>query len=260
MVIKHNMPFAFAHEDRMLHIYLPDDYYNEGNEECYAVMYMWDGQNLFNDSDATFGKSWGMAHYLDSYWKKMIVVGMECAHNSPQRCNEYCPYPVEISGVGQLHGDAEHTMRWVVEVVKPYIDGTYRTWRHREATAVGGSSMGGMMSLYAILKYNDVFSKAAVVSPSIRTAMKEFALEIDAASIHPDTRVFFSWGTEEHSSPQWEKTMHKNILQVESAIQTKQPSCRTYRLQQEGGKHNEASWERQLPVLVPFLWEDRVEG
>ncbi len=255
MTVKHAIKFSFANEDRTLHIYLPDDYHNDGNDERYAVMYMWDGQNLFSDSDATYGKSWGMADYLSRYWKRVIVVGMECAHNSPQRCNEYCPYPVTIAGVGQLHGDAEHTMQWLINTVKPYIDSHYRTWPHREATSIGGSSMGGMMSLYAILKHNSIFSKAAVVSPSIRTAMKEFVSEIEQADIAPDTRILLSWGTIEKTTKTWEPTMHKNILRIEQAIQKKQPSCRTYRLRQEGGMHNEASWEKQLPIIIPFLWE-----
>lgn len=255
MIIKRNIYFPFAKEERRLHIYLPADYYADGNTERYAVMYMWDGQNLFEDSCATFGKSWGLKDYLDGYWKKMIVVGMECAHVSKQRCNEYCPYPVSIGDVGMLRGDAEHTMQWVLDDVKPYIDRTYRTCTFREATAVGGSSMGGMMSLYAILKHNDVFSKAAVVSPSVRTSMSHFLKEITDADILPDTRIYFSWGTKEWDSDVWEATMQRNILKLEAAIQKKQPSCRTYRFRQEGGQHNEASWQRQLPVLVPFLWE-----
>ncbi len=256
MIIKKNLYFEFAKENRTLHIYLPDDYYADGNNERYAVMYMWDGQNLFNDCDATFGKSWGLAGYLHGYWKKMIIVGMECAHNSPQRCNEYCPYKVEIGDVGMLRGDAQHTMKWVLEVVKPYVDENFRTWSHREATAVGGSSMGGMMSLYTILKHNDVFSKAAVVSPAIMTSMKQFTNEINNADIQPDTRIFFSWGTEEWGSTKLEQTMHDDINILEESIQKKQPSCRMYKLRQEGGGHNEASWERQLPILMPFIWEN----
>ncbi|MCQ2199905.1 MAG: hypothetical protein MJZ19_09345 [Paludibacteraceae bacterium] len=255
MIIKEDIYFPFANEDRRLHIYLPDDYYSEGNEERYAVMYMWDGQNLFNDCDATFGKSWGLSNFLQGYWKRMIVVGMECAHNSPQRCNEYCPYSVEIGNVGKLRGDAENTIQWVIEKVKPYIDRRFRTWSHREATAVGGSSMGGMMSLYTILKHNDIFSKAAVISPSIRTSMSHFLNEIKDADINPDTRIFFSWGTNEWNSLEVEETVRNYILELEREIQTKQPSCRTYIFRQEGGLHNEASWELQLPTLFPFLWE-----
>lgn len=256
MITKHKIFFPFADEDRVLHIYLPDNYHDNGNAERYAVMYMWDGQNLFNDSDATFGKSWGLKDYLDGYWKEMIVVGMECAHDSLQRCNEYCPYSVEINSVGLLRGDASHTMDWLLNDVKPFIDSTFRTWTHREATSIGGSSMGGMMSLYAILRHNDIFSKAAVVSPSIRSAMMHFCTEIENATINPDTRIFFSWGTNEWGIRNGDETMHRNILKLESDIQKKQPSCKTYIFRQEGGIHNEASWQLQLPLLVPFLWED----
>lgn len=258
MIIRHTLPYPYAKDDeqRLLHIYLPDNYYAPGNDEHYAVIYMWDGQNLFNDSDATFGKSWGLADYLDNYWKPLIVVGMECAHTSRQRCEEYCPYPVTIGDVGLLTGHAEQTMQWVINDVKPFIDTNFRTWPHREATAVGGSSMGGMMSLYAILKHNGVFSKAAVVSPSVRTAMPHFLNEISHAELLSDTRILLSWGTDEWGSHSWESVMHRNILSLENAIQEQQPLCRTYRLRQEGGQHNEASWQRQLPTIIPFLWEE----
>lgn len=255
MIIKKDISFDFANEMRTLHIYLPDDYYVEGNTERYAVMYMWDGQNLFDDNDATFGKSWGLADYLGSYWKKMMVVGMECAHTSVQRCNEYCPYPVSIGDVGMLRGDAEHTMQWVINVVKPYVDCNFRTCTLREATGVGGSSMGGMMSLYAILRHNDIFSKAAVVSPAIRTAMAHFQREIEQSNLMPDTRILLSWGTDEWGSSEWEVVMRHNIRLLEGVIQERQPAIRTFILRQEGGKHNEASWEMQLPTIFPFLWE-----
>lgn len=251
---KFKIRFDYADEDRVIHVYLPDGY-DEHTDERYPVMYMWDGQNMFLDSDATFGKSWGMKTYLDRYWKKVIVVGMECAHTSPKRCNEYCPYPVRIYHVGKVEGAAYHSIRWLIDVVKPYIDQTYRTWSHREATAMGGSSMGGMISLYAAIKYNDVFSKFAVVSPAVSMAMTHFMNDIEFSAIHPDTRIIFTWGTEEWITRNWEKTMHRNILKLEMAIQIKQPECRTYRLRQEGGLHNEATWESQLPVIVPFLWE-----
>ena len=251
---KTKIHFGFANEDREVHVYLPEGY-DENADERYPVMYMWDGQNMFDDADATFGKSWGMKAFLDGYWKKMIVVGMECAHNSPQRCNEYCPYAVKMYHVGRLTGAADHTIGWLIDVVKPYIDKTYRTWAHREATAMGGSSMGGMITLYAAIKYNNVFSKFAAVSPAISMAMPNFIKDIEFASIHPDTRLLFSWGTEEWTSRNWEATMQRNIMRLEKTLQIKQPNIRTYRLRQEGGGHNEASWERELPIIIPFLWE-----
>lgn len=255
MIIKQNIALDFAHEQRRLHIWLPDDYDAPGSQERYAVMYMWDGQNMFQDQDATYGKSWGMAAYLSHWWKHMIVVGMQCANNSPQRLNEYSPYAVRIEGSPLLHGDAELTMQWLITVVKPWVDAHFRTCPIREATGVGGSSMGGMISLYAILKHNDVFSKAACLSPSIRSAMPHFMREIDEAHLAADTRVYLSWGTDEWRTKTWEPTMRRNIRRLQAAIVHKQPQCRTMCYRQEGGGHNEASWERQLPLFLPFLWE-----
>ena len=85
-------PFSLK---RMIHVYLPDDYYN--HQESYPVMYMFDGHNLFNDQDATYGKSWGLKDFMDSYDKKMIIVGIECNHEGNQRLSEYCPYDLENS-------------------------------------------------------------------------------------------------------------------------------------------------------------------
>ena len=89
MIEKTDFWFPFAAQNRRLHIYLPDDY-NE-SEERYPVMYMFDGHNLFYNSDATYGKSWGMKEFLDRWGKKIIVVGLECAHTGNDRLREYCP-------------------------------------------------------------------------------------------------------------------------------------------------------------------------
>ena len=80
MIVKQPFYFPFAGENRMLHIYLPDDY--DESDERYPVMYMFDGHNLFYDSDATYGKSWGMKDFLDSWDKKIIIVGAECSHTA----------------------------------------------------------------------------------------------------------------------------------------------------------------------------------
>lgn len=96
----------------------------------------------------------------------MIVVGIECSDRDLQRVQEYCPYSIESRIYGHIDGKGEETMNWIVNELKPFIDRTYRTWPFREATAIAGYSMGGMMSLYAVLHYNQYFSKAASISPS----------------------------------------------------------------------------------------------
>ena len=108
------------------------------------------------------------------WWKKMIVVGIECSDRDLQRVQEYCPYSIESRIYGHIDGKGEETMNWIVNELKPFIDRTYRTWPFREATSIAGYSMGGMMSLYAVLHYNQYFSKAASISPSVLPAMESF--------------------------------------------------------------------------------------
>lgn len=249
MVRKIMVPFTPAEEKRCIHIYLPDDY--EYVQERYPVTYMFDGHNLFFDWDATYGKSLGMKEFLDGWHKKMIVVGIPCSADDWQRVQEYCPYRIYSKIYGDIDGKGGRTAEWIVGELKPFIDRTFRTWPFREATAIAGYSMGGMMALFCVLRCNETFSKAAVISPSILPAMEDFKREIWEGSFFADTRIFFSWGTREYAE---EENWHifQSILYLEKEVQKK--GVRTYIHCQQGGEHNEWSWEKQLPVWMPFLW------
>ena len=130
MVIKESVWYAPAAEPRTLHIYLPGQY--DASDERYPVMYFWDGHNLFYDSDATYGKSWGLREFLDGWTKDMIVVGIECSHEGNHRLDEYCPYDANLLGI-DIEGEGDKTLDWVTESLKPYIDSRFRTWPSREA-------------------------------------------------------------------------------------------------------------------------------
>ena len=246
MVEKFPLYFEPGGEDRTIHLYLPNNYY--ASDERYPVVYMFDGHNLFYDSDATYGKSWGIADFLDRWGKQVIIVGLECSHHGNERLSEFCPYGFKERGVGTIVGRGEATMDWMVDVLKPYIDQHYRTWPHREATAIAGSSMGGMMALYAVLRYNEVYSKSAAVSPEFFATLPLFLRELKRKPIDPDTRLFMSWGTEEDRRG-W---MTKRILKMEAAVQKHGVS--TWLYNQQGGQHCEGDWEKQVPTWMEFLW------
>lgn len=246
MIIKFPLYFNPGREDRCIHMYLPDDYYE--STERYPVVYMFDGHNLFFDSDATYGKSWGLKDYLDGWWKKVIIVGLECSHHGDERLAEFFPFEFTERRVGHVIGRGVKTMNWFVKTLKPYIDANFRTWPQREATAVAGSSMGGIMALFAVLRYNKVFSKSAAVSPEFFAALPLFLKEVKTRKIHPDTRLFMSWGTEEDPRG-W---MTKRITRMDAAAQA--AGIRTLLLHQQGGHHCEADWERQVPMWMEFLW------
>ena len=157
MIIKRDFPYSLKNgANRPLHIWLPDSYYH--SQEHYPVMYFFDGHNLYDDKDATYGKSWGMKPFLESWGKEMIVVGIECGHDGQERLSEYLPYPAaKGSHFDKFEPLGDATIRWILEDIKPVIDRDYRTIPFRECTAIGGSSMGGLMALYAAVHYNQWF-------------------------------------------------------------------------------------------------------
>lgn len=256
MVIKRDVLFTPAHETRRLHIYLPDEY--EYTDERYPVMYFFDGHNLFFDSDATYGKSWGMKEFLDRWDKRMIVVGVQCSMTN--RLVEYCPYHFTKGFLGEIDGTGVQTLRWFAEELKSMIDREYRTWAHREATGIAGSSMGGLMSLFAAIRFNDVFSKAACLSSTIQPCMEDFMRDIAAARIDPDTRVYLSWGTEEgRGTKEYPRNDTRSDMEIRNATlagMIEVCGARTLIYGQEGGRHCEADWEKQVPSFMRFLWQN----
>lgn len=252
MVIKRDIYFTPSAKYRTLHIYLPDDYWQ--TNEQYPVMYFFDGHNLFSDADATYGKSWGLKSFLDQWEKPMIVVGLECGHEGNERLKEYCPYHFQGDFWGDLWGTGDETLRWMVNELKPVIDREYRTYFFREATAVGGSSMGGLMSLYAVIRYNRWFSKAACLSSSLSPCMNELSGDIARASLSEDTKVYLSWGTREAGNSEDDfnsPTAYRNRT-ISALLQQK--GVQTHLYCQRGGRHCEEDWEKQVPGFMDYLW------
>jgi len=257
MVIYRDMYYPAANAKRRLHIYLPPNY--DESDERYPVMYLFDGHNLFFDDLATYGKSWGLADFLDQWEKPLIVVGMECSHEGTDRLDEYCPYPMQVVG-HDVNPKGELTFRWILHDVKPWVDGNLRTWPHREATGIAGSSMGGIMSLYGVIAHNDVFSKAACLATFARRCERFILRDLRRHGIAEDTRVYLSWGEDEKgrvrkgADPATESPEAKSTSRITTALE--RYGARTHTFFQEGGRHNEASWELQNERWLRFLWLD----
>lgn len=247
MIEKFDVDTPFG-KKRRLHIYLPNDYY-ESNEE-YPVMYMYDGHNLYDDRDATYGKSWGLSDFLNNYDKKFIVVGIECSHDGYERLDEYCPYTLKNTFLGPRNGYGNKYMEWVVYQLKPMIDQKYRTIPFRECTGIAGSSMGGLMAYYTIMKFNQYFSKAACLSPSLALCHNELFNDFQNIKISPDTRVYFSFGTKETKSVD---SIIKNLQEFHEDLLKRQAS--SYINIVLDGEHNEATWEKQNQIYFDYLWK-----
>lgn len=253
MIEKLHIQFEAMNSLRTIHVYLPPFYHE--SQERYPVIYMYDGHNLFHDEDATYGYSWHMEEFLDQYDKPFIVVGIECPHEGNQRLEEYCPYDVENSFLGTIHGFGQLFMDFVVEVVKPYIDNHYRTIPFRECTMIGGSSMGGLMSLYTIIAYNQYFSKAACLSSSIGICMDALTNEMNQHDLNVDTRVYLSWGSEESRNKRG--LAYASMRNLEISHLLNQKHIMTYPYLQINGRHSEQSWQQQIPIFMDYLWKSK---
>ena len=258
MVIKRDFIYSPNGQNRRLHIYLPDSYYE--TDEQYPVMYFFDGHNLYSDQDATYGKSWGLKDFLDRWDKNMIVVGMECAHGPGERLVEYSPYTskAKTGFMKGIEGTGDATFRWIVDEIKPVIDREYRTYTNRQCTGIAGSSMGGLMALYGVIRYNSTFSKAACVSSAVSFCMPQINKELKACPVDADTRVFLSWGTREawgvrdHEHEDFLSTTSRNNRKIGAALEKQGAAVEIFC--QKGGAHCEADWEQQVPEFMDFLW------
>jgi len=254
MIVKDTILFTPVNKTRGLHIWLPDDY--DMSEERYPVMYMFDGHNLFSDEDATYGKSWGLAGFMRRYEKPMIIVGLECGHEGNERLIEYCPYKnFKAWFCGTLNGIGDETMDWMVNTLKPMIDARFRTYPDRACTGIAGSSMGGLMALYAVMAHNDVFSKAACLSPAIGPCIGQMHRDLESRTLDPDTRVYLSWGEVEagRGGLMTSRMAQMNIDMCER-LRAKGVLAQVYG--QPKGGHNEASWELQNNLYMRWLWND----
>ena len=247
------LPELTGDEERRAWVYVPDAAFAD-EARRYPVLYMFDGQNLFKDADATYGKSWGILDYFTEHNVPLIVAGVECSRHAEDepcggRLSEYSPFDFSFRDWGSVRGRGKLTMEFLVNDFKPAIDEAWPTLPNREHTFIAGSSMGGLMTLYALAAYNHVFSRGAALSPSVGfdpEAVRDMLRNADM----PDTVLYMDMGEQELRGRSAKKVyadvtaqlIKKGVL-VESRIIP-------------GGFHSEASWERQIPFFLPTLFYD----
>ena len=241
------IPKLSGDKERKAYIYLPETY-EKNPEKRYPVMYMFDGHNVFLDEDATYGKSWGMKKFLDNHPRDLIVVAVECNHEGNRRLVEYAPLTYKNSEHGSIKGKGSVLMNWMVNTLKPYIDTNYRTLPDRKNTIIAGSSMGGLMAMYAVTTYNHIFQRAACLSPSLWVSSGKVLEFIARAHIRRDTCIYMDYG---------ELEMFNHAANAEALISTAH-LLMTKRVNLAmrivpGGNHSEASWEKQIPIFMDCL-------
>ena len=234
---------------RRLYICLPKDY--EKSERRYPVVYMFDGHNVFYDRHATYGKSWGFREYLKKTKLPMILVAVECNPEGFNRLSEYSPWSFSAPRpVGDIAGRGKVTMDWFTTVLKPEIDREFRTLPDRAHTMIAGSSMGGLMSLYAAVEYNSVFSRAAVLSPSLWVSPSKLRELIRSHPLADPTRIYIDMGTGEIDPKRRVLSAMFNTAKELSAMGA-DVSANVI----PGAVHNEAAWEKRIPDFMKYLFD-----
>ncbi len=227
-------------------IYLPPDY--ESSDNRYPVLYMHDGQNLFNASTSFIGVEWNADEsaqelILKGEIEPIIIVGI---YNNSDRLNEFSPWKDGSygGGKGDLYVD------FIVKTLKPFIDKEFRTLPDRENTAIAGSSMGGLISLYAGIKYQDVFSKIGVMSPSVFFANKELLRFSNESGIKSSLKIYLDMGTAEGSNPQIHLDNFRELVNVLKEKDTLSLKV----IEDKGAVHNESAWAKRFPELLKFFF------
>jgi predicted alpha/beta superfamily hydrolase len=218
---------------RRIWIYLPEGYQQSG--EKYPVLYMHDGQNLFEDT-SSFSGEWGIDEYLDSVRSgKYIVIGID--NGGMQRLSEYAPYDFRLKTANsetKIEATGIEYVDFIVKTLKPYIDKTYRTKKDKKNTMIAGSSMGGLISMYAVVKYPKVFGGVGVFSPAFWTAPELFtALEKNGKKIRSNIYFYAGKKESEQMVPDMLKAMEILSSNSRSRIKT---------VIRDEGQHNEARW------------------
>ena len=248
-IFETTIPQLTGEEERKVYVYVPDE---EGE---YPVLYMFDGQNLFDDEEASYGKSWGLLKYMEESETPLIIVGVECNHHDEKekcggRLSEYSPFNFGDPEWGYIKGRGRKTMNWFVKELKPYIDDNYPTLPEREYTFISGSSMGGLMTLYAICSYGKYFSRGAALSPSNGFAPEKVLGMIEKTRFRRGTILYMDYGEREIGYMNTREVYGK----VAAALVNKKVLLESRIV--PGGEHNEASWEKQVPFFMDVLFYD----
>lgn len=230
--------------NKNIRVYLPKNY--AVNTNRYPVLYMLDGQNLF-DATTSYAGEWGIDEAMDSIANMnqlpAIIIGIDNA--GEDRLAEYSPFLVK-NEVESPKGD--DFAKFVAVTLKPKIDSMYRTLAKREFNGVIGSSMGGVESMYIVLKYSNLFSKAGVFSPSFWTSKKNY--EYAAASvIKSPTQFYFLAGAFEGGDYEMMNDMH---AMYQLLLDKKNPNLILRAVVESDGTHGEGFWSEEF--LDMYNW------
>lgn len=236
-IFKKNISYAQVNSPRDIYVYLPPGY--NTTQIHYPVLYMQDGQNLFDPKRAFLGQTWNALNTLNDLISRrlmapIIVVAID---NTPSRMDEYIP-----------EKSADAYLEFVIKEVKPLINQSFRTRKPASFTGIMGSSLGGLVSLYAGVKYREHFGLVGALSPSIWWNDRSIISTYDRSSTLP-LKIYLDSGTLGGEKPEDVRALGQ-LLNNRGFAQNY--NLLTYI--QEGAEHREAFWSARFPMALRFLF------
>lgn len=255
MLEQFNIPIKAFNHERTIRVYTPTNYENEPKN--YPVLYMHDGQNVFEDQDAIHGVSLGLKDYLETNEMEIIVVGIDTNTEGEERYNEYCPWvdgefsknllgkPSYTGGKGDAYVD------FIVSELKPYIDSKYRTLT--ESTSIGGVSLGGLISIYAASKYPDIFSNVICISSAFWRNQEEIEQLLRNTNLSSIEKFYMDSGTtEKRDDERISKGFLESNQRIHNIVKEKIPNS-TF-LVIKDAEHHYSYFKERVPGIFTYLF------
>ena len=243
----------FLEAERAVHVWTPPGYLQHPRS-LYPVLYLHDGQNIFDPETAFVrGQHWQAGETATALVKEgqiapLIIVAIDNAGET--RIDEYTPtYSARIS----RGGHAERYAQMMVEELMPFIAARYRVRGGPRFTAVGGSSLGGLLTLYIGMRLPEVFGKLAVMSPSLWWDDRAILRMILDHPMRPRPRIWLDTGTEEASTPRASTRDARALRRILSRQGWRNGRTLMY-FEDQGGGHNERAWAHRFPMMLRFLF------
>ena len=241
---------------RFLRVWLPPGYDDaENSRRQYPVLYLNDGQNLFESSTAFGGVEWGVDETAERMIREraippMIIAGID--HTGTDRLREYLPYrsmhPRMLRVQGRRYPD------FLIKEVMPFVESAYRVATSPENTGLGGSSLGALIALYTAITRPGVIGRLLLESPSLWAGNRETIKESRVVRIWPE-KIFLAAGTVEAGSAERSRTVVDDVRELAAIMRRAVLSEKRLRMAiTEGAGHNEAAWGERFPEALQFLF------
>jgi enterochelin esterase-like enzyme len=238
----------FLPAERDLIVYVPGAY--EGNpQRRFPVLYLQDGQNLFDPATSFIGVAWRVGETADRLIAEgkiqpLVIVGIY--NTGKQRVREYTPSRAKKLG----GGSAGRYGRMLVEEIKPFIESKYRILTGTDTTGLGGSSLGGLLTISLGLRYPEVFGKLAVLSPAVWWNQRWILNFAARRRLKSRPRIWLDTGTQEETHTTADARKLRDVL-----VQRGWQEGRDLHYEEiQGGQHNEAAWAERVGPFLQYLF------